>query len=61
MPRRAFRHFSSGSAIESLTRSNSLFLRSLGRKTATHFSWNCSSPAVHSQTPPGSRRDRACA
>ncbi|RUU06930.1 lasso peptide biosynthesis B2 protein [Mesorhizobium sp. USDA-HM6] len=27
---------------ESLTRSKYLFLRNSGRKTATHFSWNCS-------------------
>ncbi|TJX64409.1 MAG: hypothetical protein E5W21_11125 [Mesorhizobium sp.] len=29
--------------IESPTRSNSLFSRNSGRKTVTHFSWNCSS------------------
>ncbi|TPK89031.1 hypothetical protein FJ548_11730 [Mesorhizobium sp. B2-4-17] len=28
--------------IESVIRSNSLFLRNSGRKAATHFSWNCS-------------------
>jgi hypothetical protein len=29
--------------MESPNRSNSLFLRNSGRKTVTHFSWNCSS------------------
>ncbi|RVC33081.1 hypothetical protein EN781_33650, partial [Mesorhizobium sp. M4A.F.Ca.ET.090.04.2.1] len=29
--------------MESPNRSNYLLLRNSGRKTATHFSWNCSS------------------
>ncbi|AZO52505.1 MAG: hypothetical protein EOS78_24170 [Mesorhizobium sp.] len=38
--------------IESPTRSNSLFSRNSGRKTVTHFSWNCSKGRVPARAPP---------
>ncbi|RWB79052.1 MAG: hypothetical protein EOQ50_04390 [Mesorhizobium sp.] len=39
-PPRAVQRFT-----ESPNRSKCLFLRDSGRKTAPHFSWNCSSPS----------------
>ncbi|TJW87757.1 MAG: hypothetical protein E5V92_08260 [Mesorhizobium sp.] len=42
-PPRAFQRF-----IESPNRSKYLFLRNSGRKTGTHFSWNCSKAGCRS-------------
>ena len=39
---RAFHRFT-----ETANRSMSLFLRNSGRKTASHFSWNCSRPLAN--------------
>ncbi|TIQ47453.1 MAG: hypothetical protein E5X46_23170 [Mesorhizobium sp.] len=44
---------------EKQTRSNSLFLRNPGRKTATHFSWNCSKPGCRWQTLTRAARNRS--
>ncbi|TGV56931.1 hypothetical protein EN792_076005, partial [Mesorhizobium sp. M00.F.Ca.ET.149.01.1.1] len=44
---RAFQRF-----IESPNRSKYLFLRNSGRKTVTHFSWNCSIAYASASGPP---------
>ncbi|TBZ73821.1 hypothetical protein E0H56_24760 [Rhizobium leguminosarum bv. viciae] len=37
--------------IEAQSRSNFLFLRNSARKTASHFSWNCSSASAAPRFP----------